>query len=409
VARLWRLIDRRALVITALCLVVWRLLDQIPVSDVTHVFITARLQNLGGLGFFAAIGPNSIPLSAYSIGAEGIGPYVEAMVLMSLAPVLSKRVRDMFGRPDGRRRIARWIRALAFLLAAGQAYGLTVLYQNTNPAAFAPLDWSARLAVCLALAGGTAVTILLADAIDEFGLGFGYGALILYVLGYVSTEMHRIVGDLASAPSAEAMLRPLALWAAFTIGVTVAGVAVLRAVRHIPAPREEGAKRPAPIELRLVMSGVLRPPQFAFAVLFLPVLTANYFLQSHAYAVQWFVANWGPYGPSRWLDAAYLILEASCIVFFAVVVAAIDLMYVPAPAIARGHATRLAVIGGAALALLVVAAPLAYHLLTQTAGTVISFSGFDIVLVVAVVLMTVRAIEGHKTQVPFTVSPSGLP
>ena len=384
--------------VTALCVVAWRLLGQIPVSDLTQAFITTRLSSLNGSGFFAAIGPNSIPFSSYSLGTEGIGPYVEALIIVSLVAAFSARVRDMTGDIDGRLSLMRWARALAILLALAQGYGLTVLFQNTSPPAFGPLDWSARLAMCLAVAGGTAFMILLADALDEFGLGFGNGALILFALGPLGTEVHRLADYLASTPSIEALYRPLALWAAFTIGLTVAGVAVLLAVRRV-----------ATTEQRMLWSGVLRPPQFTFAVIFLPTIVANYYVSTNSSGMQWFAANWGPYGPSTWLDAAYLIIEAGLVVLFALFVAASDERLMPLPSNVGRHVARLALIGGVFLALAVIAAPVADHLLTRAAGTLIPMSGAEVLLVVAMVLITVRLIEGHRTVVPYTRSPSGLP
>jgi preprotein translocase subunit SecY len=402
------LIDRRALVVTALCLVAWRLLYQLPVPDVTHLVITNRVELYSGAGFFAAIGPNSLPLGSLSLGAEGIGPYVEALVITALVAVLSRRVRDMVRDPAGWLRVQRWTRALAIALALGQAYGFTVLFQNTNPAALGQLDWSARLLVCLALVGGTALMIFLADTLDEFGLGFGYGAVFFFALGDVGSEFHRIAGYLATTPSVEALYRPLALWAAFTIGVTVATVALLLAVRRIPVGEGDGSKRQGVLEIRLITSGVLRPPQFAFAVLFLPTIVANYSVDTSVYNARWFLANWSPYGPSFWLDAVYVVAEAALIVFFALAITAWDFAVVPAPRYTAGHVNRLAIAGAVALALLVVGAPVADHFVTRAAGTVISMSGATVVLVVATVLLTVRALEGHRGQVPLTASPAGL-
>jgi len=390
-------------VVTLLCLVAWRLLGQIPVTQVTAGFMMYRVQSLGGSGFFVAIGPNSLPFSAYSVGYEGIGPYVEALIVMSLIAAISSRVKAMAGDTQGRLSLARWTRALAMVLAAGQAYGLTVLYQNTNPPVFGLFDWFTRLAVCLELAGGTAIMILLADALDEFGLGFGNGALIFYALGPLGSEVHRIADYFASTPSVEALYRPLALWAAFTLGLTVAGVAVLLAVRSVPSPPTRAGRKAAPTELRLLMPGVLRPPQFAIAVLFLPTIVANY------YGVQWFVANWGPYGPSFWLDAAYLFIYAGLVVLAALFVAAYDDRILPMPSHLRTHVTRLALISGLLLSLAVVAAPVANHLLSRPVGEIIPLNGAEVLLTVAMILITARAIEGHRAVAPFTASPSGLP
>jgi len=385
--------------VTALCLVVWRLLDQIPVSDVTSNFITTRLSTLTNApGFFVAIGPNSLVFASWSLGFEGIGPYVEALVLMSVLTVFSARLRDIAGDPDRRASIARWTRALAMGLALSQAYAFTLLYQNGFPPVFGPLDWSARLAICLALAGGTALMILLADALDEFGLGFGYGAVIFYALGSLGLEVHRIADYFASAPSLEALFRPVAVWTAFTVGLTVATVAVLLAVRRV-----------ATTELRLLWSGVLRPVQFAGALLSVPLLAANYYYARYPAEVQWIYANWRSFGSNLSPNVGYLLIYAGLLVGFALFVAAIDDRLMPVPSPLRPAVIRLAVLGGVFLALAVIAIPVADRLLTRAAGLAIPISGADVLLVVAVVLFAVRAIEGYRPVVPFTASPSGLP
>jgi len=398
-ARLWWLVNRRALFVTAVCLVIWRLLEQIPVSDVIPAFITTRLYALSnGPGFFAAIGPNSLPIASVSLAYEGIGPYVEALIIMSLVTAISARLGGMAGEPHGRVSLARWTRVLAMGLAVGQAYGLTVLYQNSNPPAFGPLDWSARLAVCLALAGGTAITILLADALDEFGLGFGNGALILYALGPLGSEVHRLAGYFASTPSVEALYKPVALWAAFTVVLTIAGVAVLLAVRRVN-----------PTELRVLWSGVLRPPQFALYVVFLPGIAASYYYARYPAQAQWIYDNWRPYGSSVWLDAGYLLIHAGLVVLFALFVAMYDDRLMPLPSHLRRHVIPLALIGGLFLAVAVIVVPVANHMLTAAAGMLIPMSGADILMTVAVVLITVRSIEGYIGVAPFTASPSRLP
>lgn len=395
-ARLWWLVDKRALVVTVLCLAAWRLLGQIPLSDVSHAFIATRLQSLSGPGFFAAIGPGSIPFRSYSVIAMGIGPYVSALLVMNLLMAISETIRGVAADPGGRLRLTRWTRGLALLLAMGQAYGYTVLFQNTTPAALGALDWSARLALCLELTGGTAILILLADVLDEYGLGFGYGALILYAIASVGTEVHRFAGYIASAPSVEALYLPLVVWAAFTIGITAASVGILLAVR-----------RGGAFEVSVLRSGVLRPPLLAFALMSLPTLVANYASPASS-SMQWFRNNWSPYGASPLLDATYLLVVGILIVLFAVFLAALDNWLAPVPSDLTSHLARLAAIGGAFLAVTVVAAPEIEYLLTRS-STVIPVSGFDVVLVVAMILLVVRAIEGHRPTVPYTASPSGLP
>ena len=400
-AWLWARVDRRALLVTAICLVVWRLLDQIPLVDVTRLFIVRRVELYSQPGFFAAIGPNSIRFNSYSVGAEGIGPYINAVITMNLVAIISTRVRGMVRDDDGRIRLQKWTRTLALALAFGQAYGFTVLGQDVG-ALPGVMDWSSRLLACLTLSGGTAVMILLAGALDEYGLGFGYGAWILYSLGYVVAELHRLADYLATSPSTEALYWPLAVWSILTIGATVAAVPVLLAVRRLNVK----GKR---VEIRLLASGVARPQQLAFALLFVPTIVANYTSQVGGYAVRWFAASWALRGPSPWLDVAYGAIEATLIVVFAVFIAQVDFWTIPGPAEIRRHVPRLALIGGVFLALVTVGLPVVADWLVRRPGTAIPPSGYSVVLVVAVVLVVVRSIEGRRPVPPLTASPLGIP
>jgi len=408
-ARLWRRVDRRALLVTAGCLVVWRLLYQIPVGDVTGLFLTARLGLGAAPGFFPAIGYQSIPLSAYSLAYMGITPYVEALVIMSLVAAVLSSVRSSMTSAAGRSRLERWTRLLAFCLALGQAYGWTRLAQNAG-ALPGGIDWSVRLAVSLELVGGTAVVIVLADLLDEFGLGFGYGALLLYAIGLLALQVHRIADFIVATPSMEALFWPFAIWAAFTLAVTVVSVAVVLAIRRVPAPRMDGQQHGSPVDLRLLASGMLRPPQFAFACIALPTIVASLYLTTNPSGAEWLMVNWNAYGAALWLDVAYVLLEGSLVVFFAWFVATVEFRAAGAPAHLGQHVARLALLGGCCLALLGVGATVANHLATRRAGQIIPMSGFDVLLTVAMILLAILWIEGRATRaVPFAASLTRLP
>lgn len=129
-ARLLSRIDRRALLVTAICIVVWRLLFQLTLVDASHLNIVRRLELYNAPGFFAAIGPNSIRFNTLSVGSVGIQPYINAWIVISLVAVISSRIKATVRDPAGRTRLQRWTRALAVAFALGEAYGFTVLDQN---------------------------------------------------------------------------------------------------------------------------------------------------------------------------------------------------------------------------------------------------------------------------------------
>jgi preprotein translocase subunit SecY len=386
-AQLWQAIGWRRLAVTGLCLVAWRALEQITVVGANPGLIAARLQAEDTSSLVHSIG-SGIPLAGYSIVALGLTPYINALIIVTLAIVISKRVRAIANSPEGRRRTRRWVRALAVFLALGQAYGWTVLMQSGSLALLPPMDWSARLVICVELAAGTMILVLLGDVLDEFGLGFGNGAILIFALSPLALEVHRLVDIVALAPSVEALYLPLAIWAGFSIGLAAATVAVLLAVRPVVSKGERPSKR---VELKVLMSGVLRPPLFASAVLFVPVIIANYYSAANPDFNRWIYEHATAYGPNPWTDIAYAAVDAGLVMAFTYFVVLSDFGRVPrnlAP-----YYNRLTFIGGAFLALSVVVVPIAEYHATNAAGQVIALSGRDALLVVAIITAAIGSLE----------------
>jgi preprotein translocase subunit SecY len=273
-------------------------LEQITAPGMNQDFVTTRLYGMDTSSLMHAIGSGGV-VASYSVVALGITPYINALVLMTVLRALSGRLRSRGDSPDGRRLLGRWTRALAVGLALGQAYGWTILRQSGS-ALPSEMEWFPRLVVVLELTAGTMILVLLADVMDEYGLGFGYGAILIYVLSPVAGEVHRLAQTIALAPAVEALYRPIGVWAAFSIGVVAITVAVLLAVRPVPPGNTKKPRSEKPAELKLLMSGVLRPPAFAQAVLFLPVILSNYLAPSNHDAARWLTLNWTAYGLNPW-------------------------------------------------------------------------------------------------------------
>jgi preprotein translocase subunit SecY len=389
--RLWVSAGWSRLLVTGLCLVVWRLLEQITVVGLTPgaMLYRLQLQSLDTSTPFHAIGINSIPLASYSIVVMGVQPYVNALIAMTVFALISKRVGTMWTNADGRLAIRRWALALTVCFAAGQAYGYTVLRQVDS--SVAPMDWSARLLVVLQLTTGTMILVALGDVLDEFGLGFGNGAILIYALSPRATEVHRFADIIATNPSFESLYRPFAVWIVFSIGVAAATVAVLLAVRRLPPTKTKRPTRASPIELRILMAGVLRPLIFANAVLFLPTIAGNYLAGTNQQAFLWVLDHFTAYGPNPWSDIGYAALNACLVIVFTHFVVACDFRV--APADVAWHINRLAFIGGTFLAITMVFVPMLEWNVSKAAGRVIGMSGFDLVLVVAMIVAIVYRLE----------------
>ena len=397
----------KRLAVTGLCLAVWRGLEQIAVPDLNGNVISARLQLVDTSDLIHAIG-SGISLAPYSIVAIGITPYIYALIVVFLVHVISKRVRETGSTQEGQLRLRRWTRALAAALALGQAYGWTVLLQSGG--SFSPqMGWFPRLVVMLELTGGTMIIVFLADLIDEFGLGFGYGALLIFALGPVATEVHRMADTFALAPSAEALYRPFGVWAVFSIGLVAATVAVLLAVRRVVLVSDKKGQPGKPVGLKLLMSGAIRPPLFAQAVMFMPVILLNYVAASNP-GLAGLANQWSPYGVNPWIDIVYVVVEVALVVGFAFFIVAVEFPSAQTPRPLTANINRLTFIGAGFLALAVGVVPVVERIASGAAGRAFSMSGFDAVLVAAVILAAVTSLERSgatrsSLQVPATYMP----
>jgi preprotein translocase subunit SecY len=387
----------KRLVVTGLCLAAWRALEQIVVPGVNGSVISSRLQFVDTTSLLHAIG-SGIPLAAYSIVAIGITPYIYALIVVFLLQVISKQIRTIGSTQEGRLRLRRWTRALAAALALGQAYGWTVLLQSSDvfPAA---MGWFPRLAIMLELTGGAMILVFLADVLDDFGLGLGYGVLLIFVLSPVATEVHRMAATLALAPSIEALYRPFAVWAAFSIGVVAATVAVLLAARRVVLISDKKTNSGKPVELKLLMSGAVRPPLFAQAALFLPVILANYIAVANP-GLALLADQWTPYGANPWIDITYVVIEVVLVMGFTYFIVEVEFPTKQTPRHLKAHINRLTFIGGAFLALAVGVLPVLERIATRAAGTTLPMSGYDVVLVVAVILAVVGTVERSGVSRP---------
>ena len=406
--KLWRVVGWRRLLVTGLCLTAWRALEQIPVSGLSHGVISLRLQAADTSSLIHTIG-SGIVLSAYSIVAIGITPYINALIVMWALQLISGRLRAIGSTADGKVRLLRWTRALTIAFVLGQGYGWTVLMQSDS--ILPPMDWFSRLVICLELTGGTLILVWIADLLDEFGLGFGNGAILIYALTPLAVEAHRLVQFFATAPSVEALYLPFLIWVAFSIGVVALTVAVLSAVRRVPPAEDTQPKRPVSIELPVLISGVLRPPMFVQALLFLPVIVSNYYAVSNPGLIRWITDYSTPYGPNPWADAVYVAIESCLVLGFTYFVVGGDLRLRPSvPPVLIPHINRLTFICGTFLAFTVVVLPVVEWNATHAVGRGFFMSGLDVVLIAVMILAIVGTLErAAKLHTPLRPQMSYLP
>ena len=296
---------RNKILFTGGILVVFRLFAIVAVPGASQPALASLFNSqalLGLLDLFSGGG-----LSRFSVVAMGMNPYINATIIMQLMTVISERIKEISKEGEmGRRRITRWSRYLTVALGAGQAYGFTVLFQNTSPAILPALDWFQRLQIVMVLTAGTVMLMWFGELITEYGIGNGVSLIIF--AGIIGRGPQGIAAVFAAAnPSGGGLAAyvPFIIFGLIALFMTAVIIEVQQAVRKIPiqsAQRTVGLKqvqsRASFLPLRVNHAGVI-PIIFAISVMFLPTIVANYFTGAppatwYYKAAAWVRGNFSP-------------------------------------------------------------------------------------------------------------------
>jgi preprotein translocase subunit SecY len=190
-------------------------------------------------------------------------------------------------------------------LGAGQAYGFTVLFQNTQPAILGPLEWFQRLQIILVLTAGTVMLMWFGELITEYGIGNGVSLIIFAgIIGRGPQGFAQVFGA-KSTGGGLADYIPFIIFAIVALVMTAVIIEVQQAVRKIPiqsaqrvAGGREVGRRASFLPLRVNHAGVI-PIIFAISVMFLPTIIANYFTGAppdtwYYKAAAWIRGNFSP-------------------------------------------------------------------------------------------------------------------
>ena len=122
--------------------------------------------------------------SQMTIFALGIQPYISAMIIMQLLPMLIPSLERLSKEPDGRKKITQYTRYGTVLLSIVQGVTITVLLRNPGQLGVGdvtivhnPTVWWHILTV-ITLTAGTAFVMWLGEQITERGIGQGISIII---------------------------------------------------------------------------------------------------------------------------------------------------------------------------------------------------------------------------------------
>lgn len=224
---------QKRMVIVLLLIVVFRMISHIPVPLAEPTQLKQLINNLFSsqqlLGFFDLLSGGA--LSSLSIMLMGLGPYINASIIMQLLTKAFPKLEELQQDGEsGRRKINQWTRVISIPLALIQSVGLIFLIRQqasgqlgiditANTSIF---QWALMIA---ALTGGSVLLMWLGELITEQGIGNGISLLIF--AGIVSA-LPKTAATLVN--TIEGSKEQLNVFNWFTLPVSGKGLAVVGSI-----------------------------------------------------------------------------------------------------------------------------------------------------------------------------------
>jgi len=394
-------------------LIVFRLGTYIPVPGVDPAIMRDVFeQNANGVfGMFNVFAGGA--LERMTIFALNVMPYISASIIMQLMTTISPTVEQWKKEGEqGRKKINQYTRYGTVILAAFQAYGISIglegLEGSAGNAVHTPGAFF-RFTTVVTLTGGTMFLMWLGEQITSRGVGNGISLIIF--AGIVAELPSALAGTLELGRLGTLSTGIILFLIILIVGVIAFIVYMERAQRKVLVqyPKRQMGNRmvggeTSHLPLKLNTAGVI-PPIFASSLLLMPVTVAQFSQGQGPEWMQTIVAMLGRGQP------LYLALYIGGIIFFCFFYTSV--VFNPTdtadnlkknggfvPGIRPGQRTaehldyiltRITVIGAAYLT----AVCLLPELLISQWGVPFYFGGTSLLIVVSVTMDTVGQVQSH--------------
>jgi preprotein translocase subunit SecY len=345
-----------------------------------------------------------------AIFALNIMPYISASIIIQLLTSVVPTLEQLKKEGEaGRKVINQYTRYLTVVLAAFQAYGISIGLEGQAGIVTEP-GWFFRISSVITLTGGTMFMVWLGEQITSRGVGNGSSMIIF--AGIVAAFPSAIINTLELGRQGQISTALILFVIVMAIAVVAFIVFMERAQRRvlITYPKRNVGNRVSEAQtsflpLKLNTSGVI-PPIFASSLLLLPTTIANFSQASGGTGILSTIALYLGHG-----QPLYMLLYVALIVFFAFFYTAIVLNTTDTadnlkkhggfiPGIRPGEKTakfldhilvRITCIGAAYLCLIC----LLPEFLISYWALPFYFGGTSLLIVVSVTMDTVAQIHGH--------------
>ncbi len=308
---------RKKILITLGLIVIFRFVAHVPAAGVNIDDLKRLFEGNQFLGILDIFSGGT--LAKFSILALGLGPYINASIIIQLMTVIFPKLEELSKEGEiGRAQLNQYTRLLTVPLAALQSIVMFNLLKNQGIINnFDPLS---VIALMVTMITGTMFVMWLGDMISEYGVGNGTSLLIFAgIVGRLPVTLGRTF-QLANSGQLTQIL-------AITIVLllVVAGVVFMtEAVRQIPiqyARRIQGNKsvggQTSYLPLRLNQAGVI-PIIFAISLVLMPSILAQFLTKAAnptMVQVGITIARW--FNPQGWIyNITYFLLVVGFTYFY---------------------------------------------------------------------------------------------
>jgi preprotein translocase subunit SecY len=270
---------RKKIIFTATLLLIYRFLAHIPVAGVDRVALErlfAGNQILGLLDIFSGG-----TLANFSLLALGLGPYINASIIMQLLTVIFPKLEELQKEGEyGREQINQYTRLLTLPISILQ--GLAMYYLLKGQSVIGDLAPGLLVALVITMVTGTMLAVWIGELITEYGIGNGTSLMIFAgIVGRVPLALGQTAGIVET-------LNPINLLVFVVVGLVMVAAIVfmseasrnvtIQSARRISAGRTYSGQT-THLPLRINQAGVI-PIIFALSLVLLPSMAARFFEQS---------------------------------------------------------------------------------------------------------------------------------
>ena len=310
---------RRKVYMMLLLLLVFRIGCFVPVPGLDRATFEGVIEGNDFLTLMSSITGGA--LSQGTLFALGIGPYINASIIMQLLSVGIPALERLSKQgEEGRKKIAQYTRYVTILLAVIQSVGIIVSFGNDaiQTSLFFNKDWLAGVFMAIVYTAGALIVMWLGERITDYGVGNGQSMIIF--VGILATAGNLIVGKFEQIFAGETG----AIWelVAFVLVSAIIFFAIIYvdlSERKVPvqyAKQIKGRKmyggQSSNIPIRISGGGVM-PLIFSFSILSFPQMIASMVAPEGGFARWW--TNWMSASAEGWGAVVYSLVL--CLLIFA--------------------------------------------------------------------------------------------